>query len=635
MDTVVLPAEPSDWTRLVDIETASFSPSTINRACFAAVTREASHAFSLKRFQHALRDPQRRIFKAVRGGEIVGWAMWEVPLEEGQNKFVSQKEDQPGFPEGTNVEEVRAFFPKLELGIEEPHFHLSILVVDPTKYRTGAARALIQWGVDQADAQGKEIYLESSPEARAVYPKFGFSAIRSPIVGGTQNQLVVYPMRRVARRPRTSASLLPPPIPSTNGSFSTSPASTPSSQSLVDALPATASDLDHLARLQGLAFEPSVISRLIFTDVPPEVHIAHSAQRLQKALDDPFKAVCKAVLRETGQIVGLALWELPKPRDAPGAGEKKKREWPEGTNVQVAEDFFGQEQHDPVDPNYHLSILAVDPSKQRTGAGGALVKWGCKKADEEGMPMDLKATDVGVPLYARCGFKMDRPAITGGVNDEIILYPMSRAALTVSPLTRSEIPSIPRIYYLSFRPSQVMNYSFPNVSAETLDPWVTARMEGTLAARETGDKGDTLVAKRGEEVVGYAWFSYYPRVEEREMATGEKKARLLPEGANVERANRFLDALEAHKAKIPEAHYSLDNLCVLPEAQRSGVGKALTVALLEKARFDGVSVTLESMEGGLPLYTHLGFKPFAQPLRMPDCPEVDLVVPMRWTPEEQ
>ncbi|GAA5895892.1 hypothetical protein JCM6882_001404 [Rhodosporidiobolus microsporus] len=859
MDTVVLPAEPSDWTRLVDIESAAFGPDDpLVSLCFSGVTREANHAFAPKRFQWALRNPQTRIVKAVRGGEVIGWALWEVPLGEGEEAFNPGEGEGPGFPEGTNMEEIAAFFPKLDMGVEEPHYYLSVLVVDPKKQRTGAARLLLQWGLDQADADGKEVYLQSSLDARAVYAKFGFFAFGPPVVGGTQDQLVAYPMRRLARKRRSPASALPPPVPSTNGSPSTAaPSST--SEPLVDVLPATAADLESLVTIQRLSFASSAITRLIFPGISPASHRAQWIKRLQKALDHPYRAVYKAVLKETGENVGMAVWELPRPVDAPKE-EEEKREWPEGANVELATEYFGRLHFDPGCPNYHLTILVVDPSKQRSGAGAALLDWGCKKADEKGVPMYLEATDVGLPLYAKYGFKTDRPAITGGPNEEIILHPMSRAArlpavatprdriavlpaelsdfpllasirrrafdssplnpylfpnvsdaayeahsvqqferwhksdkeemvkavstatgevvglavwalpvserdsapeavehggegekqvgegkteedapswpegtntdwadkffssldsfqpkerhlglhlivvdpekqrlgagsalfrwgckradregvpiyleatedgarlyerhglskfrppvkssmmaeyvmypmhrpaLTVSPLGRSEIPLLPRIYRLSFQASTIMNYAWPNLPTEAFVPWVTARMEGTLAARETGDKGDTLVAKRGGEVVGYAWFSYYPRVEEREKATGEKKARVLPEGANVERANRFLDALEAHKATIPEAHYSLDNLCVLPEAQRSGVGKALTVALLEKARRDGVSVTLESMEGGLPLYTHLGFKPFAQPLRMPDCPEVDLVVPMRWTPEKQ
>jgi GNAT superfamily N-acetyltransferase len=44
-------------------------------------------------------------------------------------------------------------------------------------------------------------------------------------------------------------------------------------------------------------------------------------------------------------------------------------------------------------PAADLSILVVDPDKQRTGAGGALLRWGLTRADEEGVICTLEATE--------------------------------------------------------------------------------------------------------------------------------------------------------------------------------------------------------------------------------------------------
>ncbi|GAA5821591.1 hypothetical protein JCM11251_000924 [Rhodosporidiobolus azoricus] len=406
----ILPVSPSDYPRLLEIETAAFSPSASYRALFSSVTPAAAleHA-TTKRFPQALLDPQKRIIKVVRDGEIVGWAQWEVPLREGEERLDLKKAglEEVGFPEGTDLEEANALFPKFDLGIEEPHYHLSILVVHPANRRTGAARALLQWGIEQADRDGKDIYLRSSPEARAVYPKFGFSHFGSPIVGGTPNQLVVYPMRRPARR--LPASILPSPVALTNGvvpSFASCASSLTAPGRLVDIFPASTKDLTRLATIDSQAFQGSVISRLVFPNVTSATHIAQLTQRLQKALDHPYKAVMKAVLRETGEIIGLALWELAKPA---GFVEHKEEQsaWPDGTDVALAEEFLrARRGFKPDHANYHLSLLAVEPSKQRTGAGAALLKWGFKKADEAGVPIYLNASDVAVPLYARHGFQM-------------------------------------------------------------------------------------------------------------------------------------------------------------------------------------------------------------------------------------
>ncbi|GAA6033032.1 hypothetical protein JCM8097_000110 [Rhodosporidiobolus ruineniae] len=226
------PATEADYSTLSDIESAAFSPSLISQTIFSGVSPSNRRTHASKRFKHELRNPQKRLVKAERNGEILGWAQWEVPLEEGQEAFSPPQEEGPGWAEGTNVAEAETFFPKLDLGIKEPHYlsfspwfppflahpssrtDLSILVVDPSKQKTGAGRALLQWGIERADKEGKDIYLESSPIAVEVYPKFGFESVCEPIRGGTQNQLVVYPMRR---RPGTSAASKPPSPPSATG----------------------------------------------------------------------------------------------------------------------------------------------------------------------------------------------------------------------------------------------------------------------------------------------------------------------------------------------------------------------------------------------------------------------------------
>lgn len=144
---------------------------------------------------------------------------------------------------------------------------------------------------------------------------------------------------------------------------------------------------------------------------------------MDKALKHPYKEVYKAVDTE-GTIVGAALWDTPKPEGH--KEEKKEKILPPGTNLELAEAFFSQFRalEPGHQPRYRasslplvrllpqalilvllsslsllltnltdLSILVVDPSRQRTGAGSALLRWGTRKADEEGLICSLKATD--------------------------------------------------------------------------------------------------------------------------------------------------------------------------------------------------------------------------------------------------
>lgn len=55
---------------------------------------------------------------------------------------------------------------------------LGMIVTSPDYRRRGAASLLLQWGLDQADEQGVEIYLESSVAGRPLYEKFGLRTLK-------------------------------------------------------------------------------------------------------------------------------------------------------------------------------------------------------------------------------------------------------------------------------------------------------------------------------------------------------------------------------------------------------------------------------------------------------------------------
>ncbi|KAJ7744681.1 acyl-CoA N-acyltransferase, partial [Mycena metata] len=54
---------------------------------------------------------------------------------------------------------------------------LSLMAVDPKYQRRGIGQALLQWGLDRADAEGLEVYLESSEDGLRLYEKNGFESV--------------------------------------------------------------------------------------------------------------------------------------------------------------------------------------------------------------------------------------------------------------------------------------------------------------------------------------------------------------------------------------------------------------------------------------------------------------------------
>ena len=55
-----------------------------------------------------------------------------------------------------------------------------MLAVDPTAWKTGVGRSLVQWGIDQAqqESMGSHIcFLEASVSGEAFYHKLGFETV--------------------------------------------------------------------------------------------------------------------------------------------------------------------------------------------------------------------------------------------------------------------------------------------------------------------------------------------------------------------------------------------------------------------------------------------------------------------------
>ncbi len=75
------------------------------------------------------------------------------------------------------------------------------------------------------------------------------------------------------------------------------------------------------------------------------------------------------------------------------------------------------ERHRPAEPHLYLDILAIDPTQQHRGAGGALLRHGLARADEMTVPTFLIAANAAnVAWYLTSGFVIRalEPAAGGG-----------------------------------------------------------------------------------------------------------------------------------------------------------------------------------------------------------------------------
>ncbi|KAJ7478629.1 hypothetical protein B0H11DRAFT_1279915 [Mycena galericulata] len=114
------------------------------------------------------------IIKAVvEGGNVVGIAVWQLinkkaQLEDGVSPAPPREQTEEDEEALKNVDvELRRRFVITSLELrnktmeDRKYWYLAFMAVDPAYQKQGIGQALLQWGLDQADA---EVYLETSDE---------------------------------------------------------------------------------------------------------------------------------------------------------------------------------------------------------------------------------------------------------------------------------------------------------------------------------------------------------------------------------------------------------------------------------------------------------------------------------------
>lgn len=117
-------------------------------------------------------------------GEIVAFANWIIPSKnpvtlEDDHGEPSSFSVPPPYPLVDQPDDMDRFLSQAmeqrnKIMGDKAFYELSALVTDPAHRRRGAASALCKWGMDRADANDLDCYLESSPEAVDMYKKWGW-----------------------------------------------------------------------------------------------------------------------------------------------------------------------------------------------------------------------------------------------------------------------------------------------------------------------------------------------------------------------------------------------------------------------------------------------------------------------------
>ncbi|BGP26976.1 acetyltransferase GNAT family [Rhodotorula toruloides] len=356
-------------------------------------------------------------------------------------------------------------------------------------------------------------------------------------------------------------------------------------------LPATYDDLPRLVAASTSAFRPSLFDRRLFGGVSDDDYREMCTSMYASAVGHEGRVLLKAVFE--GEVVGLASWRLP------GFDVKARKglQYPPGTNHELAAEMFSQK---PVEEtHFYLSTLAVDPRFQRRGVGAALLRWGCRKADDAD----------GLVLYERAGFeRLGKPFIPK-LDPEIHLQPMYRPPLRIVRATPGDLPSLASVYRRAFTAGIVTQYCWSGVAPSALDKSFNKRVTGILEKRDKGGTVEVLAGKRGQKVVAMA---YYSIEGEPGKVKKDEEMREVPEGADEERTKDLFGQVQRLVKGIEFARCAWHVLAVSPEAQGTGVGNKMMQAVLDAGKAAGLPVTLEATEEGRPMYQLAGFKDFAE-----------------------
>ncbi|KAJ5900014.1 Acyl-CoA N-acyltransferase [Penicillium taxi] len=185
MSFEISPATSSDAPQLTEVFLAAFSDD-LNRKMFPLTqdVREwvAEHLFSSS--DSKLNEVFLKVTDPLETGKVVAFAKWIQPTSADSDIDTNQHEASVTWPTSSDKDLCTLFFGMMEashhrLMGNRPHFYLDILGVHPSYQGRGLAGKLLRWGLERADEQGVEVYLNATPSGRPVYAKHGFQALDS------------------------------------------------------------------------------------------------------------------------------------------------------------------------------------------------------------------------------------------------------------------------------------------------------------------------------------------------------------------------------------------------------------------------------------------------------------------------
>jgi GNAT superfamily N-acetyltransferase len=113
------------------------------------------------------------------------------------------------------------------------------------------------------------------------------------------------------------------------------------------------------------------------------------------------------VARVDGHAAGAALWFPPGTWSGTAASAIPGYLRAFGRRLAIGAQYqsVAVRAHPRDEPHWYLSIIGVDPARQGSGVGAALLRSRLRQCDEQGLPAYLESSNLeNVPLYQHFGF---------------------------------------------------------------------------------------------------------------------------------------------------------------------------------------------------------------------------------------
>ncbi|KAK2788988.1 hypothetical protein FQN53_002804 [Emmonsiellopsis sp. PD_33] len=176
-------------------------------------------------------------------------------------------------------------------------------------------------------------------------------------------------------------------------------------------LPVTIPDLTSVYDAYFAAFRGDVILDVLYPDgITDEFRKLHTPATLQWWHTVTMQHTLKCVDTETGEIVGMAVWEVFWRERTDEERKKPAIEWLQGKQRERADGFFERlwekrEKYLGSRRHVYCMFVAVHPAHQRRGVGKLLMEWGLGVGEKLQLPVYLESSSAGLPLYTKLGFE--------------------------------------------------------------------------------------------------------------------------------------------------------------------------------------------------------------------------------------